>query len=169
MKNIIAIRHGDYNEDEEGDYNLTPDGRKQIITLAEFMKDNFGGTFYFASSPVTRVMQSAEILRDYLDTDRNIQTLYELNCEYDNLFHEQAEAIHQATLNLNGNNYAVGNFKLKGKEDNLILIGHYATAIDYSKYFMQHEWRQSANIDNIGKGRAIHLDLENRTQRIIPE
>jgi len=157
MKNIIAARHGDYNEEEEGDYNLTPIGRKQLITLAEFMKDNFGGTFYFASSPVTRVMQSAEILRDYLDTDRTIKTLYELNCEYDNLFPEQAEAIHQAML------------KLRENADNLILVGHYATAIDYSKYFMQHVWGRSASIDDLKKGRAIHLDLENRTQRIIPK
>ena len=167
MKNIIAARHGDYEEDEKEDYNLTLAGRKQIITLAEFIKDNLGGTFYFASSPVTRSMQSAEILRDYLDTDRPIQTLYELNCEYENLFPGQAKAIHQAILNVNGIHYAVGNFKPRGKEDNLILMGHYATK-DYAEYFMQQEWGKSVSIDDIEKGKAIHLNLEKRTQRIIP-
>ena len=168
MKNIIAVRHGDYNKDEEGDYNLTPVGRKQIITLAEFIKDNIGGTFYFTSSPVTRAVESVEILRDYLDIDRPIQTIYELNCEYDNLFPGQAKAIHQAILNINGIHHAVGNFKLRGKEDNLILTGHY-TIKYYAEYFMRQEWGRSASVDNLKKGQAIHLDLEGRTQRIIPE
>ena len=113
-------------------------------------------------------MQSAEILRDYLDIDRPIQTLYELNCEYDNLFPGQAKAIHQAILKGNEFPYAVGNFKLRGKENNLLLTAHYAIR-DYAEYFMRQEWGRTISIDDVEKGQAIHLNLEEKTQRIIPE
>jgi|TARA_Y100000310_G_scaffold323679_1_gene384444 broad specificity phosphatase PhoE len=80
MKSLIVGRHGNYLKK---DGNLTYRGREDIKSLNDFMKDDFEGSFWIASSPVPRAMQSAEILGKILGVNVNI--LRGLNCESDNL------------------------------------------------------------------------------------
>jgi len=153
MKNLIVARHGNY-EEEVDNGKLTSEGTNQVITLARFMKEEFNGSFWLASSPLRRAVQSAIILRDDLEIDSG-RILYELNCEYDGLFFRQAGAIHRAVE--------------QRDEDNIVLMGHYATAMGYSKYVMKKKLSQQMDIKDVDMGQAIHINLEKGLYRIIPQ
>jgi len=155
MRNLIIARHGSYDEELDNG-KLTSEGVKQIKTLAEFMRGEFTGSFWLATSPLRRAVQSSIIiLRNGLEVD-SPEILYALNCEYEELFPGQARAIHRSVLERGDN------------VDNLVLMGHYATAIGYSEYFMQKELSQQMDIEEVDKGQAIHINLENRLYRVIP-
>ncbi len=155
MRNLIVARHGSYDEGVDNG-GLTSEGVNQIEELAKAIMINSRGDFRIMSSPLRRTIQSAIILKDILGSDSN-GILHELNCEYDRLFPGQARVIHKSILEEMGN------------VDNLVLMGHYATAIDYSKYFMQKELSQQISIRDIDKGEAIHISLENGLYNFIPK
>lgn len=157
MKNLIVVRHGNYNSLED-DGGLIDFGGKQIQRLGNFIKMNFEESFHFCCSPLLRTKQSAKILQDICGGVFEILDV--LNNEYENLFIDstypgQAERIHAAVLE-RGN-----------RVDNLVLVAHYSIK-DYIEHYMKQEWQMEKNIADIPKGKAINLDLENRIHRVIP-
>ena len=153
MENTIIVRHGNYTS-RTG--NLTQIGEQQIERLAEFIRECFEGTFYFGSSPLPRANQSTNILRNILDQSNSIENLDVLCDEEASLPPGQAEAIHRAVL------------ERENAADNIVLVGHYSSAIDYSNYVIQQEWKQTKEIENIPKGKAVHLYFKNKDSKIIP-
>lgn len=157
MKNLIIVRHGSYHSSKD-DGGLTPFGVKQIQSLGSFIQMNSRGSFHFCCSPLLRTKQSAKKLQDMCGGDFEILDV--LNNEYENLFTDstypgQAERIHTIVL------------ERENIVDNLVLVAHYSIK-DYAEHYMKQEWQSAIKIEDISKGKAIDLDLENRTHRVVP-
>jgi len=157
MKNLVIVRHGSY-KGKTG--HLTKAGKNQIDRLAMFLDLNLEGDFYCLSSDSKRAKESCGRLVSFIGSSRRVEVEHETNslflCEKDDLPIEQARNIHEAVI------------ERVNLADNLVLVSHYAVAIDYSKYFMRGEFGKDIRVNSIGTGRAVCIDIEKQSYRLIP-
>ena len=161
MKHLFLVRHGEY--DDEKDKRLNDEGKRQIKILSEAIENILeSSSAYIVSSSAQRAIDSAEILAVRLGIPGKIEKAPYLwagasgpsgNFSYDDTwdgvirFIEERQAI----------------------ADGLILISHCELFRDgYVYHFIHKKLGDKSGPMGIGKGKAVHIDLEGKTYQIIP-
>ena len=153
MRYLFAARHGDYEGDPDSDKDkLTSFGEEQIKHLAKTINNMVGSNpICLASTHANRVVQSAGILqqelniKDYFKVNEQSRDLPELYAVKKELYHAMIFVSHECPTAENASYVAA-------------LAGYDKKSIGDIRYFC-----------GLGTGRALILDLEQKTFTIIPE
>ncbi len=179
MKHLFVTRHGsyfDHSRDYGRDYygRINDQGRLQIERLGKAIKQILNeGSIYLFSSTAPRALDSSQILAVQLALSPNFEQvpyLEEADGElspgwipgYSRDSFGQWEHLRTLDRLMNLVN------ERRDKADGLIMITHAEVAEKFPDYFLKKEFGQNTKIGEIFKGRAVHLDLENRTYQILP-
>ena len=195
MKHLFLARHGSYRIREKLDKEGNPvyitieegieyekvmeeilnnDGQKQMEKLGNAIKEILkGGSAYIISSAAPRAVDSSQILAIQLGLPQEFeQSTYLWSGEgtpkdgfvfdYDNSTYDPALDRVMKLLN-----------ERSDKADGLVLLAHKELPMLFSSYFLEKgglekTWKWIGNPE-IGYGRAVHLDLEQKIDKIIPE
>ena len=151
MKNLIVIRHGDYDETTE---KLNESGRKQAQELANYIRKNFQDNLYLISSSAQRAIETTGILMSNCISERchinGVEILEELLEETNKIQEQKIIEIHKSVLDR------------KDKAENLVLITHKPIVSSYSAYFAEKELGKKIIIGEVNEGRGIIINMDRK-------
>ena len=161
MRYLFAARHGDYSGNDRYDEKdeLTPRGINQIKTLALAIRKITGSdNICLSSTDARRVIQSAEILQRELN-------ISDYTCVWGR---DETGQIIEDTA-----------FKIYSSKEKIyramIFVSHECPTAENASYIAARVGFDEKSIgairylDGLGTGRALALDLEQKTFTIIPE
>jgi hypothetical protein len=158
MKHLFVARHGNYG----GDDRIDNYGRQQMGLLGKAIKQILNGSsVYLFSSTAPRALDSSQILAVQLALPQEFEQVPYL--------WSGSDAPRDSYY------YSPSLDKLMGlvaerrdKADGLVMVTHLEVAEDFPSHFLKKEFKQANRIGEISKGQAVHLDLEQRTYKILP-
>ncbi|MDP1694427.1 MAG: phosphoglycerate mutase family protein [Candidatus Woesearchaeota archaeon] len=164
MKHFFVVRHGSYHSHGREDV-LSPLGHEQMMTLGRFIKDILhGSSAYICSSPAPRAVQSAQILGNALSLPSS--SLEEIPYLWSGSDVPNDNPGYAAIFGQKDLMALVE--ERKEKADGLIMVTHFEVVRDLPHCFMDQAFQQKVKIPEVGKGQAVHINLERRTYQIIP-
>ncbi len=158
MKHLFVVRHGDYG----GDDRINDYGRQQMETLGKAMKQILNGSSaYLFSSTAPRALDSSQILAVQLALSPEFEQIPYLwsgsDAPRDSYYYNRDLGRLMKIVT-----------ERKDKADGLVMVTHLEIAEDFPSYFLEKEFEQNTRIGEILTGRAVHLNLEDRTYQILP-
>jgi phosphohistidine phosphatase SixA len=152
MKNLLLIRHGDY----EG-FDLTVRGRDQMSLIANEIKKITGKNqdqLYLLSSTASRAEQSAEIIADKLGL-KNFDKNEELRIEKGYVSEENIKSIDKL----------ISKYFDKAA---IIVVSHLPLILPYANHVTKKINGRDDNVGYVGVAEGINIDLESRIFEKIP-
>ena len=178
MKYLIIVRHGKYIDKRIGDNGkridekISDDGIKQMKYLAQQIKDNGAESYHIASSTAPRATDSAEVLAKELGAEVDtVQYLWSgSDAPRDSFFKDRSENSKEKLMNVID--------KRRSRAEALLILSHLEICEFLPRFFMRREWKleggveetptgQKVYIGEIGKGQAVHIDLEQKHYEIL--
>ena len=159
MNHLFIVRHGDYGENDR----INDFGRNQMRVLGVAIKQILNGSsIYLFSSSAPRALGSSRILAAQMVLSPEFEQVpylwsgsdsprdsYYYNPSLDKLMELVSER--------------------RNRADGLVMVTHLEVTDSFPSNFVEQEFNQVNGIGGISKGKAVHIDLENRTYQILPK
>ncbi len=157
MRHLFVVRHG-YYIDGEHERLLSRFGIQQITSLSELIRAKGSPDFHVVSSPEGAAFQSAKIIAEKLGVS-DIEKSPELTSGCYNIEGE----------NINGNPERVQKLvdERKGRASSLILVSHFEVGENFPSHFLRTTLKVNDWLPVLGKGEAVHFDLEQKTYDVL--
>ncbi|MCX6822941.1 MAG: hypothetical protein NTX91_02995 [candidate division SR1 bacterium] len=161
-KKVILVRHGKYNEDEEA--NLSNEGigdmKRLALILFPYIVDK---NVIFIASMANRGIQSAEVLQEIWEKN-NVFLPFEKKYEVWSGTDSRRESSRllekeKKTVSVHDFNW-LSSFIKEDKHEVIVVVTH----LEFVEYFPS---RLGFEGQEISKGRAMILDMENMTRSIV--